>query len=152
MESLEDPLGPLPLTPNHILTGKSAGILPPPGVFEGADLVAKKCWRKVQFLADEFWRRWRKDFLATLQVRRKWRRRQPNLAAGDVVIMREEGVCRGDWRLARVEEAYVAEDGLVRKCKVSVADPSPSYGKRGGSITRSTYERPVHKLTLLVRA
>jgi hypothetical protein len=26
VESLEDPLGPLPLTPNHILTMKSAGI------------------------------------------------------------------------------------------------------------------------------
>eukprot|EP00745_Piridium_sociabile_P015413 TRINITY_DN22861_c0_g1_i2.p1 TRINITY_DN22861_c0_g1~~TRINITY_DN22861_c0_g1_i2.p1 ORF type:complete len:272 (-),score=34.88 TRINITY_DN22861_c0_g1_i2:709-1524(-) len=152
VESLEDPLGPLPLTPNHILTAKSSGILPPPGVFEGADMVARKAWRRVQFLADEFWRRWRKDFLATLQTRRKWRRRQQNLTKGDVVIVRDQGSCRSDWRLARVEEAYPGDDGLVRKCKVSIADPSQGYGRRGGAVTRSTYERPVHKLTLLVRA
>ena len=152
VESLEDPLGPLPLTPNHILTMKSAGILPPPGVFERADLVARKCWRRAQFLADEFWRLWRKDFLATLQTRKKWKQRQPNLAIGDVVIMRDEGVCRSDWRLARVEDVYPGEDGLVRRCKVSVADPSPDYGSRRGTIARAMYERPIHKLTLLTRA
>lgn len=152
VESLEDPLGPLPLTPNHILTMKSAGILPPPGVFERADLSARKMWRKAQFLADEFWRLWRRDFLATLQSRKKWQRRQPNLLVGDVVILRDEAVCRAEWRLARVEEVYPAADGLVRSCKVSVADPAKDYGTRKGALTRSTYVRPVHKLTFLVRA
>jgi hypothetical protein len=121
-------------------------------VFERTDLHAKKCWRKAQFLADEFWRLWRRDYLATLQTRRKWQRRQPNLTVGDVVIMRDEGVCRADWRLARVEEVYPAADGLIRNCKVSVADPSKDYGSRGGTIARTTYDRPVHKLTFLVRA
>ena len=152
VESLEDPLGPLPLTPNHILTTKSSGVLPPPGVFEAADLVARKAWRRVQFLADEFWNRWRKDFLATLQTRRKWRRRQQNLVKGDVVILRDEGLCRSDWRLALVEKTYPGDDGLVRRCQVSTAEPGQSYGRRGGTVARSTYDRPVHKLTLLVRA
>ncbi|KAL8562683.1 hypothetical protein ACOMHN_011254 [Nucella lapillus] len=121
VESLEDPTGPLPLTPNHVLVMKPEGILPPPGVFDEADLYAKKQWRKVQHLSNEFWRLWRKDFFMTLQVRRKWQKRQPNVEVGDIVILHCDGVFRADWRLARVIEVYPGQDGLVRSCKVRVA-------------------------------
>ncbi|XP_070184610.1 uncharacterized protein [Littorina saxatilis] len=42
VESLEDPTGPLPLTPNHILTMKAVGVLPIPGIFDGADVEARR--------------------------------------------------------------------------------------------------------------
>ena len=152
VESLEDPLGPLPLTPNHILTAKSAGILPPPGVFESPEAEVRKSWRRVQSLADEFWRRWRTEYLTTLQFRRKWSQRQPNLAVGDVVLMRDETLHRMEWRLARVEEVYPGEDGLVRRCKVTRAESTAGSGVRRRVLRRTSYDRPVHKLTLLVRA
>ncbi|KAL7857336.1 hypothetical protein SRHO_G00162350 [Serrasalmus rhombeus] len=60
---LNDPMGPQPLSPNHILTMKSSIILPPPGKFEREDLYLRKRWRKVQHLANEFWSRWRKEYL-----------------------------------------------------------------------------------------
>lgn len=59
-EHLNDPSGPQPLTPNHILTMKSSIILPPPGEFVKEDLYLRKRWRKVQYLANVFWSRWRK--------------------------------------------------------------------------------------------
>ena len=46
------------LTPNHLLTQKSQVVLPPPGVFQRADLYSRKRWRWVQHLANEFWQRW----------------------------------------------------------------------------------------------
>ncbi|XP_023815425.1 uncharacterized protein LOC111948165 isoform X1 [Oryzias latipes] len=52
---LNDPTGPQPLTPNHILTMKSSVILPPPGQFVTEDVYLRKRWRRVQFLANEFW-------------------------------------------------------------------------------------------------
>jgi hypothetical protein len=54
-----------PLTPNHLLTSKSNVVLPPPGVFQRADIYSRKRWRRVQHLANEFWDRWRKEFLQT---------------------------------------------------------------------------------------
>lgn len=54
-EHLNDPLGPEPLTPNHILTMKSTIILPPPGQFTREDLYLRKRWRRVQYLVNEFW-------------------------------------------------------------------------------------------------
>lgn len=51
------------LTPNHLLTMKSKVILSPSGEFQRADLYSKKRWRRVQYPANEFWTRWRKDYL-----------------------------------------------------------------------------------------
>ena len=58
---LSDPDSPEALTPNHLLTMKSKVLLSPPGKFEPADMYARKRWRRVQHLANEFWTRWRKE-------------------------------------------------------------------------------------------
>jgi hypothetical protein len=42
-------------------------ILPPPGVFQSPDRYSRKRWRRVQHLANEFWSRWRREFLLSLQ-------------------------------------------------------------------------------------
>ncbi|XP_070182960.1 uncharacterized protein [Littorina saxatilis] len=147
VESLEDPTGPLPLTPNHILTMKAVGVLPIPGIFDGADVEARKKWRRVQRLADEFWRLWRLDFLASLRRRRKWLLPQRNVAVGDVVVLRDEAVCRADWPLGLVTEVRPSDDGLVRTCKLKTV-------KVTSKTSHSTfyYWRPISKLTVLVKA
>jgi len=94
VEYLKDPLGPEPLTPNHILTMKSSVILPPPGQF---------C-REVQFLANEFWQRWRREYLLNLQQRQKWQKVLQNLHINDIVILQDDNAPRCKWKLARVVE------------------------------------------------
>ena len=66
-ENLNDPCAPEPLTLNHWLTMKSKVILPPPGDFVKEDLYARKRWRRVQYLANNFWTSWRKEYLLNLQ-------------------------------------------------------------------------------------
>ena len=44
--------------------------------------VLKTChkqWKRVQHLADVFWSRWRREYLLTLQPRRKWRNMTRNV-------------------------------------------------------------------------
>ena len=53
-----------PLTPNHLLAMKPNVLLPPPGNF-------RKRWRRVQYLANKFWLRWRMEYIHLLQVRNK---------------------------------------------------------------------------------
>lgn len=60
------------LTPSQLLTLKSKIVLPFPGVFVKEDLFCRKRWRRVQYLANEFWNRWRKEFLPSLQELSKW--------------------------------------------------------------------------------
>ncbi|GFR92536.1 myosin, heavy polypeptide 9a, non-muscle [Elysia marginata] len=97
---------------------KSSVPLPPPGVFEEADLYIRKRWRCVQRLADEFWRAWKGEYLATLQPRPKWQNPQRNIAVDDVVILHYDNVCRNEWKLARVVEAVPSADGLMISVKI----------------------------------
>ena len=60
VETINFPQMPESRTPNHLLTMKSKVILSPPSEFQRANLYSKKRWRRVQYLANEFWTRWRK--------------------------------------------------------------------------------------------
>lgn len=149
VNNLSDPVSLEPLTPSHLLTLKSKVVLPPPGMFQTPDLYTRKRWRRVQHLANEFWCRWRKEFLLSLQQRNKWNHSRRNLTAGDVVIVKEDTLPRNCWQLARVSKAYPSKDGNVRSVQVVLGDAAlPADGKRKGPVRR--FDRPVNKLVLLV--
>ncbi|XP_072172537.1 uncharacterized protein [Diadema setosum] len=148
--NLNDPGAPEPLTPNHILLMKSKVALPPPGIFQREDVYSRKWWRRVQYAANEFWTRWKKEYLQSLQSRQKWIHPGRNLAVGDVVISKEtEDEVRCRWPLARVTAVYPSKDGFVRKVRILMADKLlDSEGKR--QRPPSEYDRPVNKLVLLL--
>ncbi|XP_070183219.1 uncharacterized protein [Littorina saxatilis] len=149
VESLESADGPRPLTPNHVLTMKSGAILPPPGVFEDPDLYARKRWRCVQRMADEFWLLWKSQYLSLLQKRRVWQRPQANVQVGDVVVLHDQNLCRSEWCMARVIEVMPGSDGLVRRVKVHVGTKAlDNHGRPTGD--SRILERPIHKMTVLV--
>ena len=81
---------PLPLTPAMLLTQKTRPLGPLPGTFTTQDVYARQRWRKLQFLAGQFWTRWRREYIQNLQVRTKWNKEQRNLAVGDIVLMKDE--------------------------------------------------------------
>lgn len=151
VDSLNDPLSPYPLTPNHLLTMKTKVVLPPPGVFQSADMYCRKRWRRVQHLANEFWVRWKKEYLQSLQQRQRWTKPRRETRVGDVVIVKDDDQPRNKWQLARVVETFPSADGHVRKVKIAVADRALD---RSGKQVRPTkfLERPVQKLVLLQEA
>lgn len=148
--NLSDPESTSPLTPNHILTMKTKPVLPPPGIFQREDLYLRKRWRRVQHLSCEFWTRWKREFLHSLQERSKWTKPRRNMQVGDVVIVQDDSKARNRWSLARVIETYPnKDDGLVRSVKVAIGDPElSSTGKRVHP--PSVLERPIQKLVLLL--
>ncbi|KAK2571516.1 hypothetical protein P5673_004122 [Acropora cervicornis] len=44
-------------------------------------------WRLIQNLVKLFWKRWREEFLSTLNTRKKWRAAKDNLKVGDCSIL-----------------------------------------------------------------
>jgi len=128
-----DPSDVEPLTPAHILTMKPA-VLPPPGTFQDADVYSRKRWRRIQYLAQVFWSRWRREFLCLCQARSKWTNEQRNLSVDDIVLIKEDAP-RSQWPLGRVLEVESGQDGLVRAAKVNT---------RSGS-----FRRPIAKLVRL---
>ena len=57
IDNLSDPDAPEPITLNHLLMLKAKVVLPP-GNFSHPDLYSRKQWRRIQYLLDQFWRRW----------------------------------------------------------------------------------------------
>ena len=126
-----------PLTPNHLLTMKSKVVLPPPGTFEEADVYCRKRWRAVQHLSNQFWDRWRKEYLVNLQERQKWTQAERNFIVDDIVLVKDPDAVRSKWAMGRVTEVIPSDDGLVRKAYVkTVTSEEPLL-------------RPVTKLVLL---
>ena len=138
VDSLDDPNSLEPLTPNHLLTMKSK-VIQRPGPVDVGDmhLYASKQWKRVQFLVDLFWSRWKKEVLVRNAPRKKWISAKDNLLVGDVVMLVDDQSHRSDWKLGRVTVAQPDHDGLVRTATVRLAD-------------RSVLVRPVQKLVHLM--
>lgn len=134
-----DPEAPLILTPATLLTQKFSAVLPPPGEFSEKDLLVRQ-WRQVQSLANTFWNRWRKEYLTTLQNRRKWQNESSNLQAGDVVLLKSIQAKRNDWPMGIVLETIPGRDGRVRKVEVKVV--------KDGSA--KVFLRPISDVVLLM--
>lgn len=151
VEYLNDPTAIEPLTPNHFLTMKSCILSPPPGHFVSEDLYLRKRWRQVQFLANEFWARWKNEYLLNLQQRQVWYRERRNTKVNDIVILREDGSPRNQWKLAKVAEVYPSTDGRVRRVKLLMGDSTLNHeGKRN---SKPVYlDRPVQKVVVLIES
>ncbi|KAM9834391.1 uncharacterized protein ACBT44_011736 isoform 1-T1 [Syngnathus typhle] len=142
---------PDPLTPNHILTMKSSIVLSPPGKFVKEDLYLRKRWRRVQYLTEEFWSRWKKEYLLNLQQREKWNKTKRNARINDIVIIKDENTPRNEWKLAKVTQVYPSEDGHVRKIQLLISDSE--LNDTGKRVNKQTYlERPIHKTVTLLEA
>ena len=131
---------PQPLTPSMLLTMKNRFLAPLPGHFVPQDIYARNWWRRAQYLADQVWVRWRREYLQTLQSRSKWERRERNLSVGDVVLIKEDDAHRNDWPLGRITEVFTSSDGKVRSAKVA------SWKGEGAK----AYTRPIASLVLLL--
>jgi len=59
------------------------------------------------------------EYLSSLQERQKWTKPRRNFAVGDLVLIADEGVHRGQWPLGRVVEVYPGRDGFTRSVKVA---------------------------------
>ena len=104
------------LTPNHLLLLRE-GPVPPPGVFRSDDVYRRR-WKHIQFLSDQFWRKWIREYIPELQKRHKWTDVQGNIKVGDIVLIADENTPRSLWPLGLVIEAIAGRDGLVRSVKV----------------------------------
>ncbi|XP_060577620.1 uncharacterized protein LOC132734785 [Ruditapes philippinarum] len=122
------------LTPNMLLLMKENSSVPP-GVFRKEDQYAKRWWRQVQYMADVFWRRWTREYLPSLQCRQKWQKSTRDVVEGDLVLVADENMPRGQWPLGKVMKVIKSRDGHVRSCVVRA---------RGSELVK-----PVTKLCLL---
>ncbi|KAJ8983611.1 hypothetical protein NQ317_004249 [Molorchus minor] len=74
-------------------------------------------WQKVQALHQNFWRRWSKEYLNTLQQRNGWNDTSNPIAVGKLVLIRNELTPPLQWKMGRVTEVYPGTDNIIRVAK-----------------------------------
>ena len=97
-------------------------------------------WRQVQSLATTFWSRWSREYLPTIQDRRKWKESNRILQEGDLVLLKDKQASRNEWPLALVTSAATSDDGKVRTVELKVT-------ARG---TTKKFVRPVSEIVLVL--
>ena len=102
-----------PLTPNHLLLLHESPNLPP-GIFSQDSFYSRRRWAQVQYLANQFWQRWIKEFLPNLHHRQKWFDVKRNLKVDDIVLLVEDSQQRSKWLMGRVLKTFPDKRGLVR--------------------------------------
>ena len=122
VHNLNDPSS-VPLNVNQLLTMKSRRIsIPVVSSNPCPRSYMIKRWKRVQFLSDLFWSRWRREILTLYQSRRKWCDTHHNLQVNDIVLVMDENVPRLSWKMARVKSVKFSKDNCVRTVTLESSD------------------------------
>ena len=124
-----------PLTPNHILLLQQNPNLPP-GAFSKDAVYSRRRWAQVQYLANQFWKRWINEFLPNLLHRQKWFEKKKNMQVNDIVLVVEDMKQRSKWVMGRVLKTFPDKNGLVRTALIKTQN--------------STLKRPITMLCPIV--
>ena len=138
-----DPTEPYPVSPSLLMNLRES----PSTTYENfneKDLLSygQKRWRRVQYLSDQFFLRWKREYILQQQSRIKWTNPSPNISEGDVVLLKDS-TCRNKWPMAIVTKVHPSKDGLVRKVLLRL--------RSDGSRKPQFRERAVHDVVILVR-
>ena len=115
----DDPEDLYVLNPNKLLMLKGNPSVPPP-----AEISCRRFnrrWHQAQYLADLFWKHWLRRYLPCLQIRQCWTQEKPEVKVGELVLMRDDSVPRGQWPKAIIEDTAPGADGLIRDVVVRTA-------------------------------
>ena len=110
------------ITRNHFLLGNKNLRLP---YLSGAEQFVdhRKLFRQTHAYADLIWDRFRKEYLSTLNSRRKWQAiTDRSNQQGDLVWLVEDSDKRGYYDLGRTTETFESSDGLIRSAKIRTKD------------------------------
>lgn len=125
------PEEPTVLTPSILLMQKVELLSATVGDFDASDLSSKR-WRKVQGLVDAFCKRWRLEYLTTLEPRKKWHAMSRDLH-------KDAQAKRTDWLTGLVVKTIPSQDGRVQNVEVKVVK----------QCTPKVYLRPISEVVFL---
>lgn len=136
------------LTPNCLLLGRTES-KNPGGYGRNMSLLSRLTL--IRSITDQFWKHWTSLYAPALVHQSKWLLENRELKVDDVVLVADQGILRGQYRLARVTQVLRSADGLVRRVRVSYK--RYKIGERicdyhGASDVE--VERSVQRLSLLV--
>lgn len=108
-----------PLTPNHFLTLSSSTDSADPNL-ENVPMSKLQRWRLIKDIHSHFWRRWKNEYLHSLQRRSKWISSTDSLQLNTLVLIREPTTPLV-WKLGRVLKLHPGHDGISRVATIQTS-------------------------------
>lgn len=105
------------LTPGHFLTMEPLSPIPVPSCI-GIPLNRLSRWQLLQRLHHDFWRRWHKEYLHSLQQRSKWLEPMTTPQLGSLVLIKTDNVLPSQWLMGRIVTLHPGSDGVARVAEV----------------------------------
>lgn len=130
----DDPNDPLPITPAHLMIGRPLEPIVKPS-YTGIPVNRLSRHQYMNHLREQFWAKWSRDYLSSLQSRAKWTKSEVNVKMGTIVLLMEDNLPVQSWRLGKIVALYPGKDKVIR-----VADVKTSVG---------VFRRSVRKLAPL---
>lgn len=134
----DDPLDLAPITPAHLVIGRSTLQRPLSEDLSNTADNRLTMWGLQQKMQQVYWKRWKEEYLNIMQKRVKWYKARKNLKPGDMVVIKSENVPPTAWPLGRVTSIKRGQDGYVRSATVKTQF--------------SLLDRPIQKLCVLPSA
>lgn len=115
-----DPTELVCLTPGHFLIGRPLLAVPEADIPITTRSLEQR-WKLVNQCVQAFWRRWRNEYLQTLQTRSRWTNDAPNIVVDDMVVIKDANAPPLKWRMGRVIEVLPGADKVVRVVRLRTA-------------------------------
>lgn len=109
------------LTPAHLLLGRPL-VSPPEPILNESDVSIGSQWKRIQALAQQFWKRFQREYLHTLIQKNKWTTGCPNLQVGQLVYITDMKTTPLNWPIGIIEKIHPSKDNIVRVCSVRSAN------------------------------
>ena len=106
----------MPITPNHMLLGRSSPESPPLEYTENDKFCERLAY--IAAVENDWWKRWIKTVLPTMLPAKRWKKEKENLAVGDVVLLSFPKAVKDEYILAIVTEVLPDVENLVRRAVV----------------------------------
>ena len=131
------------LTPGHFLTLSPLCTVPDSHDCQEKLTISQR-WQLLQRLHADFWSRWHRDYLNSLQQRTKWTENCRPIKVGDLVIVKDDNTKPIRWPTARVVKVHPGADNIVRVATIRMVASEKDIGSKV-----KEFKRPVVKLCLL---
>ncbi|XP_036146048.1 uncharacterized protein LOC118646704 [Monomorium pharaonis] len=110
----------LALTPAHYLIGRATMALPEARLTE-IPTNRLSTWQHITKVRQDFWSRWKLEYLNELQQRSKWIKDGPDLSTGTIVLIKDKNLPCTQWLLGRIIELHPGRDGVNRVATIKTA-------------------------------
>ena len=117
---------PLPITPGHLAANRMMAVVPDGKQDDFANENVCQRAKHQQHLVRQLWVAFQREYLAELQIRKKWRQATDlTQLAGKVVLIKDESLtnkkcCR--WPMGLIVRPVAGRDGQIRSCDVRLSN------------------------------